>query len=278
MPMSNTLLRTISGTVFVIVMVVCLAFNKFLFAAMILTIMTIMLIEYYNVSMGDSYTFSKVLAIISGIFLFVMLFLQRAYGLQIRFVALCIIPLFVVMVNSLFIKDRSEYDKLSNIYSGLLYIAVPLSLSNLIAFDKAENFSGLLLIDFFVIIWCSDIGAYTFGNLLGKKFPKKLFESVSPHKTWVGFFGGLALAVISAIVLYFTGLLRFPFVHCIILSVIMSISGVFGDLYESQWKRFYGVKDSGKIIPGHGGMLDRFDSTLMAMPCGAIYLAIFDLL
>ena len=78
--------------------------------------------------------------------------------------------------------------------------------------------------------------------------------------------------------LYETGILRFPLIHCLILSVIMSVAGVYGDLFESQWKRFYGVKDSGNIIPGHGGMLDRFDSTLMAMPFGAIYLAIFDLL
>lgn len=276
--MSNTLVRAISGTVFVIVMVACLTLNKFLFAAMIITIMVIMLLEYYKISMGNSYNFSKALAIISAVFLFLLLFMMQAYHLQIRFVALAMVPVFLVMVNSIYIKDKSEYDKLSNIYSGLLYIAIPLALSNLIAFDKAGNFSGLLLIDFFVIIWCSDVGAYSFGKALGKKFPKKLFESVSPHKTWVGFFGGLFSAILAAVVLYETKILRFPFVHCMILAVVMSIAGVYGDLYESQWKRFYGIKDSGKIIPGHGGMLDRFDSTLMAMPFGAIYLAIFDLL
>ena len=82
----------------------------------------------------------------------------------------------------------------------------------------------------------------------------------------------------SAFVLFKTGLLRFPLHHSLILALIMSIAGVYGDLYESQWKRVYGVKDSGNIIPGHGGLLDRFDSTLMAMPFGAIYLALFDLL
>lgn len=276
--MNNTTVRAISGTVFVILMVLCLSFNKFLFAAMVITIMVFMLLEYYRISMGNSYAFSKVLAILSAVFLFVLLFVMQAYHLQLRFVALAMVPVFIVMINSIYLKDKSEYDKLSNIYTGLLYIAIPLALSNLIAFDKAGNFSGLLLIDFFVIIWCSDVGAFTFGNLLGKKFPKKLFESVSPHKTWVGFFGGLFSSVLAAFVLYETGILRFPLIHCLILSVIMSVAGVYGDLFESQWKRFYGVKDSGNIIPGHGGMLDRFDSTLMAMPFGAIYLAIFDLL
>ncbi len=264
--MNNTTVRAISGTVFVILMVLCLSFNKFLFAAMVITIMVFMLLEYYRISMGNSYAFSKVLAILSAVFLFVLLFVMQAYHLQLRFVALAMVPVFIVMINSIYLKD------------GLLYIAIPLALSNLIAFDKAGNFSGLLLIDFFVIIWCSDVGAFTFGKLLGKKFPKKLFESVSPHKTWVGFFGGLFSSVLAAFVLYETGILRFPLIHCLILSVIMSVAGVYGDLFESQWKRFYGVKDSGNIIPGHGGMLDRFDSTLMAMPFGAIYLAIFDLL
>ncbi|MCI2107912.1 MAG: phosphatidate cytidylyltransferase [Bacteroidales bacterium] len=276
--MNNTTVRAISGTVFVILMVLCLSFNKFLFAAMVITIMVFMLLEYYRISMGNSYTFSKVLAILSAVFLFVLLFVMQAYHLQLRFVALAMVPVFIVMINSIYLKDKSEYDKLSNIYTGILYIAIPLALSNLIAFDKAGNFSGLLLIDFFVIIWCSDVGAFTFGKLLGKMFPKKLFESVSPHKTWVGFFGGLFSSVLAAFVLYETGTLRFPLIHCLILSVIMSVAGVYGDLFESQWKRFYGVKDSGNIIPGHGGMLDRFDSTLMAMPFGAIYLAIFDLL
>ncbi len=276
--MNNVLLRAISGTVFVLVMLTCLMFNKFLFAGMVVLIMVLMLVEFYRITMGRSYRFSKFLAILAGIFLFGILFATSAYHLPLRFVALSMIPVFIVMVNSLYIEDKEEYGKLSNIYTGLLYIAVPLALSNLIAFDKSGNFSGLLLICFFVIIWCADVGAFAIGNALGKRFPKKLFPEVSPHKTWVGFIGGLVCSVFAAFLLYRFGILRFPLMHSLILSVVMNIAGVYGDLYESQWKRFYGVKDSGNIIPGHGGVLDRFDSTLMAMPFGAIYLAIFDLL
>ena len=148
----------------------------------------------------------------------------------------------------------------------------------MIAFDKAGNFSGDLLLCFFIIIWCADVGAFTFGLSLGKRFPKKLFPSVSPKKTWVGFIGGFISAVLAAFVLYEVKILKFPLVHCLILAMVMAVSAVYGDLFESQWKRVYGVKDSGNIIPGHGGLLDRFDSTLMAMPFGAIYLALFDLL
>lgn len=84
--------------------------------------------------------------------------------------------------------------------------------------------------------------------------------------------------MLAAFVLYEVKILKFPLVHCLILAMVMAVSAVYGDLFESQWKRVYGVKDSGNIIPGHGGLLDRFDSTLMAMPFGAIYLALFDLL
>lgn len=276
--MNNVTVRSISGAVFIVVMVACLLFNKFLFAGLMVFIMSVMLLEFYHITMGNSYTFSKILAIMAAIFLFGILFAASAYRIPMRFVALAMIPVFIVMINSLYVKDKEEYGKFSNIYTGLLYIAIPIALGNLIAFDTQGNFSGNLLLCFFIIIWCSDVGAFAFGITLGKRFPEKLFPSVSPKKTWVGFIGGSISSVIAAFVLFETGILKFPLMHCLILAMIMSIAGVYGDLFESQWKRVYGVKDSGNIIPGHGGLLDRFDSTLMAMPFGAIYLAIFDLL
>lgn len=276
--MHNVIVRSISGVVFIILMIACLLFNKFLFAGLVMFIMAGMLSEFYNITMGKTYTFSKVLAILAGITLFALMFAWSCYHIPIRMIGLAIIPLFIIMINSLYVKDKEEYGKFSNIYTGLLYIAVPLALSNLIAFDKAGNFSGYLLLCFFIIIWCCDVGAFTFGITLGRFFPAKLFPSVSPKKTWVGFFGGLVTSVLSAFILCKVGLLKFPLAHSMILALIMSIASVYGDLYESQWKRVYGVKDSGKIIPGHGGLLDRFDSTLMAMPLGALYLAVFDLL
>ena len=276
--MNNVVVRSISGVVFVILMIACLLFNKFMFAGLVIFIMAVMLHEFYNITMGRMYTFSKVLAIMAGIILFGLMFARSCYHIPIRLIGLAMVPLFVVMINSLYVKDKEEYGKFSNIYTGLVYIAVPLALSNLIAFDKAGNFSGNLLLCFFIIIWCCDVGAFTFGITLGRFFPAKLFPEVSPKKTWIGFFGGVFASVLSAFVLYEVGLLRFPLLHSLVLAAIMSVAGVYGDLYESQWKRVYGVKDSGNIIPGHGGLLDRFDSTLMAMPLGAIYLAIFDLL
>ena len=116
-----------------------------------------------------------------------------------------------------------------------------------------------------------------FGLLFGKN-GKKLFPSISPKKSWAGFWGGLAVAVATAIILNVTGLLVIPWYHSIILAILMDVAGVYGDLFESLWKRIYEVKDSGKIIPGHGGFLDRFDSAIFAIPVGAIYLMLTGLI
>lgn len=275
--MSNSAVRALSGTGFVIIMLFCLLFSKFTFGVLVMLIMVGMMVEFYRMTMGDSYVISRIFAIVAAVSLFVLIFCHSAFGMDLKYIALAMAPIFLIMINSLYVKDKSEFGRFSNIYTALLYIGTPMALSNLIVFQHGR-FSGVLLICFFIIIWASDIGAYTFGIALGKRFPKKLFESISPKKTWIGYWGGLIMAVVAACILFYTGYMKYPLIHCIVLAVVMHIAGVWGDLFESQWKRFYNVKDSGNIIPGHGGLLDRFDSTLMAMPIGAVYLAIFNLL
>jgi phosphatidate cytidylyltransferase len=117
-----------------------------------------------------------------------------------------------------------------------------------------------------------------FGITLGQKYGKKLFPAISPKKSWIGFWGGLAAAVATAVGLHYAGIFCFDLIHCICMSVLLCVTGVYGDLIESQWKRHYEVKDSGTIIPGHGGLLDRFDSALIAIPIGIIYLVVMNVL
>ncbi len=275
--MNNTVVRTLSGAVYGALIFCSLLINGYLFAALIVFSMCAMMAEFYRMTMGESYKFSRALAIGAGVILFLLLYFCKAFHMPGKYVALAIIPLLIVMFNSLLVKDKSEFTKFAFIYTGLLYIAVPMSLSNLLAFREG-TFSGLLLLCFFIIIWCSDIGAYILGSLFGQKYGKKIAPEISPKKSWIGFWGGLLFAVLAAMILHWTGLLTFPLVHCIILAVLMHGSGVAGDLFESMWKRCCNVKDSGNLIPGHGGMLDRLDSTLFAMPVGAIYLALFNLI
>lgn len=277
--MTNTTIRTISGAGFIVFTLGCLLFSPYLYAAYIILIMLFMMSEFYRMAMGkDQYKFSRLLAMMAGVILFGLIFAYANFNLNIKYVSLAIIPVMIVMINSLLVKDKTEFGNFAFIYTGFLYIAIPLALSNLIAFRHGE-FSGILLICFFIIIWCSDTGAYIAGCSLGTRpGSKKLCPTISPNKSWAGFWGGMILASTAAVVLHFTSLLNIPIIHCIVLGIIMHVSGVFGDLFESMWKRYFNVKDSGAIIPGHGGILDRFDSTLFAVPFGAIYLALFNLL
>lgn len=275
--MKNVTIRTISGIGFVLVMLACLLWSQWLFGALVIFMMVGMMSEFFTITMGERYKVSRALAILAGVVLFALIYLVAAYQMPVKYVALSIVPVIVVMINSLYVEDKTDYAKFSNLYTGLIYIAVPLALSNLVAFRNG-HFSGMLLVSFFVLIWSSDIGAYIFGMALGQKYGKKLFPSVSPKKTWIGYWGGMFFAIMAAHILNLTGMLSLPMLHSVILAIVMHVAGVYGDLFESQWKRIYGIKDSGTIIPGHGGLLDRFDSTLLAMPVGALYLSLFDLL
>ena len=274
--MNNTVVRTLSGAVYGALIFVCMLINGYLFAALIIFMMCVMMAEFFQMTMGERYKFSRVLAILTGVVLFLLLYLCRACSMPGKFVSIAIIPLVGVMVNSLLVEDKKEFLKFSYIYTGLLYIAVPMSLSNLLAFRNG-CFDGMLLLCFFIIIWCSDIGAFFLGSLLGQKYGKKIAPEISPKKSWIGFWGGFVFAILATLVLHWTGLLQIPVIHCVLLA-IMHVAGVAGDFFESMWKRCCNVKDSGRIIPGHGGLLDRLDSTLTAMPLGAVYLVLFNLI
>lgn len=275
--MNNTVKRSVSGTVFLAVMVCGLLLNAYLFAALFLALMCGMMAEFFGMTLGKEYRLPAVLAVIAGITLFVTLFLHCSSGLSARYAAFTILPMLLLMGVSLFVGNKDTFMKISHIYCGILYIAVPVACSNMLVFGN-QTFSGLLLLCFFVIIWMSDVGAFVFGISLGQKYGGKMCPEISPKKSWIGFWGGMLSSVLSAFVINRTGLMAYPLVHCLALAALMHVAGVFGDLFESQWKRCFDLKDSGSLIPGHGGLLDRFDSALMAIPAGALYLLFTGLL
>ena len=274
--MNNTVTRTISGVCFLAIVISGLLLNKYLYAVLLVFMMVTMLYEFYRMTMGDRFPRTRMLAVVLGCCAFLSLFSIMAFRLDIRLVSVNAILLLLLMISTLFVKDKVDFKLFAILYTGLVYIAVPLSLSNFVVFNAEGQFNGLPMLAFFIIIWASDVGAYCLGMLLGK-YTGKLFPTVSPKKTWAGFWGGLAFAVLAGLILVWTSLWPYPWYHAIILSVIMHVAGVFGDLFESQWKRVCDIKDSGNIIPGHGGMLDRFDSALFAIPAGVIYLVIIGL-
>ena len=276
--MRNFIIRTVSGVGFVAIMLAALLTNKYIFGITMLLSLIIMMREFLKMTCGKNYWFSQILSILAGATLFTLIFLFKGFNFPGRLVILAFVPVFLLMINSLYVKDKSRFDKFSNLYAVLIYIAVPWSLLNFAVFNGEGDFNGVLLLCFFAIIWGTDVGAYLFGITLGQKYGKKLFPSISPKKSWIGFWGGLFTAVAVAVILHYIGMFCFDLVHCVSMALLLSVTGVYGDLIESQWKRHYEVKDSGTIIPGHGGLLDRFDSALIAIPIGIIYLVVLNVL
>ena len=283
--MNNFVKRTISGIGFAAIMLAALLTNRYVFGSVMLFALIVMMWEFLKMTCGKEYRYSQILSIVAGASLFTLVYFYRGFGLPGRLVILAFVPIFILMINSLYVKDKSRFNKFANLYTAIIYIAVPWSLLNFAAFSPEGNFNGMLLLCFFAIIWGSDVGAYIFGITLGQKYGKKLFPSISPKKSLIGFWVGMLMAIAISVDLFYTGLFpvmgdkpMFDLLHCIVIAVLLNVSGVYGDLIESQWKRHYEVKDSGNIIPGHGGMLDRFDSALIAIPMGIIYLVAWDVL
>lgn len=283
--MSNFLKRTIFGALYVIALVGCLLWNKYSFLVLMMCLSGGMIVEFLRITMGIRYKYSQMLAVLAGVSFFALAWAVRAFPVVGgKFCFLAFIPVLVVMINSLYVKDKTAFGEFANVYTALLYIAVPMASFNFLVMNPEGEYNGLVLIFFFILIWSSDIGAYLFGMSLGQKFGKKLCPSISPKKSWIGFWGGLFCSVAVCLAMYFSGFWievgfhDMTWYHAILMTALMHGAGVYGDLFESQWKRHYAVKDSGSIIPGHGGFMDRLDSTIFAVPVGIIYLTIFNLI
>jgi len=194
---------------------------------------------------------------------------------------LVLIPMMLlIMVIELYRKQDKPFDSLAHTLFSVLYTAIPFSMFPFAAFSRTglnsilphNNiiFSPGIIIGFFILIWANDTGAYLTGMLFGRH---KLMERISPKKTWEGFIGGLIIASVAAWFLSdWLGVV--DKIHWVIISLIISVAGTYGDLVESMLKRSTGVKDSGTIMPGHGGFLDRFDSAILSFPLVYLFISL----
>lgn len=276
--MDNLLKRTLSGIVFIIVLVFGLIWDRLIFGCLFLLIMYFCLNEFYEISIPGRFTIGKKLGILAGAAMLIAMSCHYFWGMDLR---LFLIPLVLVLclpVAQVAFNDKENFSDIGIIYVGLFFIALPISLSPIVVMD-GDIFDGWMLLSVFIVVWASDVGAFCIGSLLGQRPGSlRLAPEISPNKSWWGFGGGVAFSIAASILLHYLTWFPFPLLNCIILGVIVGVGGVFGDLFESAWKRRYGVKNSGKLIPGHGGMLDRFDSSLVAIPLSFVYLAIFNLI
>jgi phosphatidate cytidylyltransferase len=171
-----------------------------------------------------------------------------------------------LLATTFFIKlykrtDVKPFENLGYTFLGMIYVAVPFALVNEMVLES-HHYKPLLMLGILITLWVNDSGAYFVGTLLGKR---KLFERISPKKSWEGFFGG-AICSFSAALVYSRFYTPIESWKWLVIAGIIVITGTLGDLVESLFKRSISIKDSGSVIPGHGGFLDRFDGLLLSMP------------
>ena len=192
-----------------------------------------------------------------------------------------LITIIYLLVAELYMKAKDPINNWAYTMLPQLYIALPFSMLNVLAFPAEGQYSYVLPLSIFVFLWLNDAGAYCIGSLLGRH---KLFPRISPGKSWEGSIGGALLVMGVAALLWHLLNVYAPEESNLAvwqwmgLGLTVVVFGTWGDLVESLFKRTLGIKDSGNILPGHGGMLDRFDSTLMAMPAAVVYLFTLTLL
>ncbi len=293
--MKNFFIRTASGLAFTVLVIASILFGPVTFAVVFGTIMVLAVYEFLNITVGKRLLkqnlAAKVFTIVAAISMFVNTFLVVAYGYDPMYMLFTVLPVIGIFISNMYVKGFNEHRteekagesvRVANGYEmfpfyivSLVYVVLPFSLMSLVLFDRTGVYDGNILLSLMILLWCTDVGAYLLGSTLGQMNNHRLFLSISPKKSWEGFFGGLILSVAGAIVLRYIGLLDFGLVDAVVLGVIVCVFGVLGDLVESQLKRNFGVKDSGNIMPGHGGMLDRFDGALLAFPVAIIYLIFF---
>ncbi len=268
---NNLIVRSVTGIFYVAIMVVC--FLRPMSMTFVFTLITALSVwEFCTiVSEREGVAVNRFICAVAGVFLLLAMF-GFCSGITPAIVFIpYLITIIYLFVSELYLRQADPLQNWAYAMLSQLYIALPLSTINILAYYRGE-FYYLLPLCVFIFLWCNDTGAYIAGSLCGRH---KLFPRISPGKTWEGSIGGTLLVLAVATLVW-----RIETEHVSGLSLggwlglglVVAVFGTWGDLVESRMKRALGIKDSGNILPGHGGMLDRFDSSLLAVPSAVVYL------
>jgi phosphatidate cytidylyltransferase len=230
------------------------------------------LLEFFKLIRSENVEPQTISGLVLSVCLFVMVVLVAMGTLPAESLTMVLPMVFAVFIMELYRKKSHPFLDIAVTLLGCVYIAIPMSMMAVMALHPVtgatETYHGALVMGCILHVWASDTGAYFIGTRFGRT---KLFERISPKKSWEGFFGGLALSFVASWFNHsFFGELELH--QWMIISVIVTVFGTLGDLTESMLKRSIHIKDSGTIFPGHGGILDRFDAVLVAIPFVCTYL------
>jgi phosphatidate cytidylyltransferase len=270
---NNLATRSITGAGFVVVMLGSALLGQMVFSFLFLLVTAFGLWEFYGLVAKANGNINRFLAVILGLVLYITLALNASGYIELKMLLINIPLLFLLFITELWRKDARPFLNIALELTGIIYIALPLGLS-IYFFDPAVH-SGTgpyeLMVGYLIILWLNDTGAYFIGSLLGKH---RLFERISPKKSWEGAAGGALFGLLTAYAAsqFFTGYMLWQW---IVIGLLTIIFGTLGDLVESLLKRSLNIKDSGTILPGHGGILDRFDAVFVSVPFVFVFLTLF---
>ncbi len=269
--MKSLVTRSITGIIYVGLIVGAIFGGAGWFYALALLFGVLGIVEFDRLANNERLSAATILLDILGTASIITIFAARAVNPRFLTAGLFCTLVYLVgrLISQLYISDGNALRHYAISFMGQLYIAIPLGL-----LTALYSFSPSVVLVLFIMIWLNDTGAFCVGSLIGSH---RLFERISPKKSWEGFFGGLAFCIACGILchFYYPGVFRaMSLLEVLGFSAVVSIFGTWGDLVESLIKRTLGVKDSGKILPGHGGILDRVDSLLLVSPAVMAYLLV----
>lgn len=278
MKLNNFIKRALTGILFVALLVGGILYNPLSFALLFALVVGLAVNEFaVLINNSGRAVINRSISVVAGVYLFfaVFGFSNGISGAEI-FVPY-LLTLIYLLIAELYLRQPDPVSDWAYTMMSQLYVALPFALLNVLYCYPIEVVDGdsvsvttspILPLSLFIFLWASDSGAYMVGSLIGKH---RLFERISPKKSWEGSIGGGVLAVLASWCLWcFFPIM--PLWQWIGMALVVVVFGTWGDLVESLMKRQLGIKDSGNILPGHGGILDRFDSSMLAIPAVVVYL------
>jgi phosphatidate cytidylyltransferase len=268
----NFITRSITGLIYVIAVIGCILGGKSSFAVLCLFFTAVGLHEFFTIHQNNGLQPLRRLGVASGMTLFLAFFFYARGLFEARWFILFILLFLAFLVIEMYRNKSNPFGNIAVTLLGLAYIGLPLSLLNFLVFPSIDGvYIPNMLIMVFVLIWAFDTGAYIAGILMGKH---KLFPRLSPKKSWEGVIGGTILTILVALLIshYYKPV---DTLGMICAACLTALGATFGDLAESMLKRSVDIKDSGKLLPGHGGLLDRIDSLLFVGPIIYVFISFY---